>query len=80
MDQEGRWIVQVFGILSNILNEAVIFGGGLSHVGETVLAPVLRHAPGFYWAPFHRPPRIQIAAHRTDPEVIGAASLYFEPP
>lgn len=80
MDEEGRWIAQVVGILSNILNlEAVILGGGLSHAGTILLGPVQRHAPGFYWAPFHRPPRILLAEHRNDAGIIGAAALCFEP-
>lgn len=78
MEEEGRWIAQAVGILSNILNlEAVILGGGLSHAGEVLLAPVLRQAPGFYWAAFHRPPRILLAEHRNDAGVIGAAALCF---
>jgi glucokinase len=80
MDEEGRWIAQVVGILSNMLNlEAIILGGGLSHAGDILLAPVQKHAPGFYWAPFHRPPRIMLAEHRNDAGIIGAASLCFEP-
>ncbi|GAB0116053.1 ROK family protein [Acidisoma sp. 7E03] len=78
MDEEGRWIAQVVGMMSNLLNlEAVLLGGGLSHAGQTLLAPVLRHAPRFYWAPFHRPPRILLAAHRNDAGIIGAAALCF---
>ena len=78
VDEDGRWIAQVVGILSNILNlEAVILGGGLSHAGPFLLEQVERHAKHFYWAPFGRPPQLLLAELGNDAGIIGAAAIGF---
>ena len=78
VDENGRWIAQVVGILSNLLNlEAVILGGGLSHAGDFLLQQVTRHAPHFYWAPFGRPPQLLLAELGNDAGIIGAAAIGF---
>lgn len=78
VDENGRWIAQVVGILSNILNlEAVIIGGGLSHAGPFLLEQIERHARHFYWAPFGRPPELLLAELGNDAGIIGAAAIGF---
>jgi glucokinase len=78
VDENGRWIAQVVGILSNLLNlEAVILGGGLSHAGPFLLEQVERHAKHFYWAPFGRPPKLLLAERGNDAGIIGAAAIGF---
>lgn len=76
VDENGRWIAQVVGILSNLLNlEAVILGGGLSHAGPFLLEQVERHAKHFYWAPFGRPPKLLLAELGNDAGIVGAAAI-----
>ena len=78
VDENGRWIAQVVGILSNILNlEAVIIGGGLSHAGPFLLEQVARHAKHFYWASFGRPPQLLLAELGNDAGIVGAAAIGF---
>jgi glucokinase len=78
VDENGRWIAQVVGILSNLLNlEAVILGGGLSHAGPFLLEQVERHAKHFYWAPFGRPPKLLLAELGNDAGIVGAAAIGF---
>lgn len=72
----GRWIAQAIGMMSNMLNlEAVILGGGLSGAGEFLLDAVRPYLKDYYWAPFHRPPRLLLAETGNDAGIIGAAAI-----
>jgi len=76
IDQEGKYIAQVFGVMINLLNlEACIIGGGISAAGPPLLDAVRKHLPSFTWPNLFRKSQVLLAQLGNDAGLIGAAAM-----
>lgn len=79
VDEVTRWLGQMIGIMSNMLNiEAAIIGGGLSLAGPFFTDRIARNVRDFVLLKPGRPPVIVAAQHGNDAGVIGAAALALD--
>ena len=63
-------------LITVLAPEVIIFGGGLSNAGETLLAPVRKHLDSSLT--FQLKPRLEIAHHGSKAGVIGCAMIAFD--
>ena len=79
VDEVARWLGQMIGIMSNMLNiEAAIIGGGLSLAGPFFTDRIAKNVRDFVLLKPGRPPVIVAAEHGNDAGVIGAAALALD--
>ena len=79
VEEVTRWLGQMIGIMSNMLNiEAAIIGGGLSLAGPFLTDRIARHVKDFVLLKPGRPPAIVTTEHGNDAGVIGAAALALD--
>ena len=63
-------------LITVLAPELIVFGGGLSNAGETLLAPIRKHLDSSLT--FQRKPRLEIAQHGSKAGIIGCAMIAFD--
>jgi glucokinase len=63
-------------LITVLAPEVIVFGGGLSNAGETLLAPIRKHLESSLT--FQRKPRLEIAQHGSRAGIIGCAMIAFD--
>lgn len=63
-------------LITVLAPELIVFGGGLSNAGETLLAPIHKHLDSSLT--FQRKPRLEIAQHGSKAGIIGCAMIAFD--
>ena len=63
-------------LITVLAPEVIVFGGGLSNAGETLLAPIRKHLDSSLT--FQRKPRLEIAQHGSRAGIIGCAMIAFD--
>jgi glucokinase len=63
-------------LITVLAPEVIVFGGGLSNAGETLLAPIRKHLDSALT--FQRKPHLKIAEHGSKAGIIGCAMIAFD--